>query len=135
MAYVSVLIVDKSEIAIGLMINVGFVLGLSASKLMPPDTFGTDAVDGDGVMHPALTCIGHIVREAGQNKLRTLRSEFSNSDGVYVTDYTAAAMPSSYDQYTDTLRQQSGEAIKYIAIHVYGPEEIVVPKTKNLSLR
>ncbi len=135
MNFCSVIIVDKAEEHHGLLANISFVLGLSASKYMPPETFREDAIDGDGAVHRGLTCIAHHVRQAGQNKLRTLRKHFTEIDSVEVTDYTRAALPSSYDEYTKTLKNQSGDEIEYLGIHLFGPEEAIVPKTKNLSRR
>lgn len=53
--------------------------------------------------------------------------------GVAVVDYTEAASPASYEEYVDTLSRQSGDTITYRAIHIYGPEHMVAPLTKNLS--
>ena len=129
----SVLIFDKNLKDLGVVANTGFVLGLTAGRLMADETFGPDVVDGDGALHTFLTCTGHIVRKAGQSKLRTLRSEFAAEDGVTVIDYTEDAAPSSYAAYQEALGSHRGEEIIYRAIHVFGPFELIAPRTKNLS--
>jgi hypothetical protein len=131
--FVSVLIVEQSLDAAGIIANAAFVLGLTAGKLLPQETFGPDTIDGDGSTHKFLTNIGHYVRKAGQAKLRTLRNTFVNSAETSVIDYTEDAAPADYSVYASNLKEHSGEQISYRAIHVYGPEEVVVPLTKNLS--
>ena len=130
---VSILIVDQSVDGVGIIANAAFVLGLTAGKLMPDETFGTDTVDGDGSAHRFLTNIGHYVRKAGQSKLRTLRNTFANTPGVGLIDYPEDASPADYSVYAENLLSHSGEQITYRAIHIYGPEEVIVPLTKNLS--
>ena len=115
------------------MTNAAFVLGLTAGRLLSGDTFGPDVTDGDGSIHKHLTNIGHFVREAGQSKLQSLRSEFMQIEGATVVDYTEDAAPANYDEYASNLAGHKGEQILYRAIWVYGPAEIVLPKTKNLS--
>jgi len=82
MAKISVLIVDKGIDSKGVIANTAFVLGLTAGREISADTFGEDVVDGDGMKHKYLTRIGHLVRKAGQNKIRTLREEFANRDDI-----------------------------------------------------
>ena len=130
---VSVLIFDKNLKDFGVLANTGFVLGLTAGRLMGDDTFGPDVFDGDGEQHLYLTRIGHIVRKAGQSKLRSLRAHFAALDGVSVIDYTEDAAPSSYSAYEEALGSHSGEEIVYRAIHLFGPFELIAPQTKNLS--
>ena len=89
--------------------------------------------DGDGTPHSSLTNLAHFVRKAGQAKIRTLRSEFINNPNVNIVDYTDDAAPSDYVSYTESLGQHKGEEIVYRAIHFFGPEEILLPRTKNLS--
>ena len=134
MKNVSVLIVDQTlKEEPGKLVNAAFVLGLSAGRLAPPETFGDDVVDGDGYRHTFLTAIGHYVRKASQSKLQTLRCEFAKMRDVTIVDYTEAASPANYQEYADALSQQSGVQITYRAIYVYGPETVLVPATKNLS--
>jgi hypothetical protein len=131
--FISVLIVDQTLDSKGIVANVAFVLGLTAGRGLPAETFGPDVIDGDGMTHPYLTRIGHIVRKAGQNKLRSLRQELGGKPGVLLVDYTEDAAPADYEEYARTLAEHSGEEIKYRALHVYGPEDIVGPLTRNLS--
>jgi hypothetical protein len=131
--FISVLIVDQALDSKGVVANVAFVLGLTAGRGLPEETFGPDVVDGDGVTHRYLTRIGHIVRKAGQNKLRSIRHELAGKADVLLVDYTEDAVPADYDEYTETLAKHSGEEIKFRALHVYGPEDIVGPLTRNLS--
>jgi hypothetical protein len=133
MGNVSVLIVTKGVDHKGILANCGFVLGLTAGRLLPTETFGEDVVDGDGSKHTFLTNVGHNVREAGQSKLHTLREEFSKTPGLIVVDYTEDAAPADYATYTEALKNHKGEEIVYRAVWIYGPAEIVIPKTKNLS--
>ena len=133
MTNVSVLIVDKNLKTPGVLANTAFVLGLTAGRLLPDETFGPDVVDGDGARHTYLTRIAHFVREAGQSKLRSLRAGFAELPEVRVVDYTEDAAPSDYETYTRDLGGHAGEQIVYRALYVYGPEEQVVPLTKNLS--
>lgn len=130
---ISVLIVDKGIESCGILANASLVLGLSAGRVLPNETFGQDVVDGEGNAHLSLTNIGHYVRKAGQNKLRTLREKFAQEEDVTLIDYTEQAAPADYQEYQDSLASASGEEIKYRALYVYGPEETVVPLTKNLS--
>ena len=127
------MIVDKGIDCRGILANAGLVLGLSAGRVLPQETFGAEVVDGDGSSHAALTNIGHYVRKAGQGKLRKLRRELSSHEDVVIIDYTQQASPADYQKYMDDLSQSSGEDILYRAVYVYGPEEKVVPLTKNLS--
>lgn len=130
---VSVLIVDQTLDAVGVLANCAFVLGLSAGRMLGSDTFGREVVDGDGFRHHALTNIGHNVRKAGQAKLRKLREIFAAMPGMIVVDYTEDAAPADYEEYARNLMLHKGEQIRYRAIHIYGAEEEVVPLTKNLS--
>lgn len=130
----SVLIVAKGVDHKGILANCAFVLGLTAGKLLPPETFGPEVVDGDGISHKSLTNISHYVREAGQSKLRTLRAELAQNPSVIIVDYAEDAAPADYLTYAKSLGEHKGEEIIYRAIHVYGPADFVVPKTKNLSM-
>ncbi len=132
MAKISVLIVDKGIDSKGVIANTAFVLGLTAGREISADTFGEDVVDGDGMKHKYLTKIGHLVRKAGQNKIRTLREEFADRDDILVIDYTEEAAPADYDQYTCNLSSHCGEEIKYRALYIRGPADVILPPTKNL---
>lgn len=132
MKNISVLIVNEKLDHKGILANTSFVLGLTAGRELPKETFGTDVVDGDGSMHKYLTNIGHYVRKAGQNKMRTIRKEFLDA-GIMVVDYTDDAAPADYVAYEANIKNHKSEEIVYRAIWVYGPEDIVLPKTKNLS--
>ncbi len=131
--FISVLVVDQSLDNKGVIANVGLVLGLTAGRELPKETFGGDVTDGDGVSHLYLTRIGHTVRKAGQSKIRNLREALAAQSGVLLVDYTEDAAPADYEEYTRTIASHSGEDLKYRALYVYGPEEIVGPLTKNLS--
>lgn len=133
MKFISVLVVDQSIENKGILTNAGFVLGLSAGRYLPADTFGSDVVDGDGSTHGALTNIAHFVRKSGQSKLRTLRAEFINHPDVKIIDYTEDAAPSNYETYAANIATHKGDEITYRAVHFFGPEEVLIPKTKNLS--
>ncbi len=76
MKNISVLIVSEKLDHKGIISNVSFVLGLTAGRELAQETFGKDVVDGDNSTHTYLTNIGHFVRRAGQNKIKTLRKEF-----------------------------------------------------------
>ena len=130
---ISVLIVNQALEAKGIIANAAFVIGLTAGRQMPAATFGDTVYDGDLSPHSYLTNIGHMVRKAGQSKIRTIREALINEDSVKIVDYTESAAPSSYDAYEEAIGQLKGEAIEYRAIHLYGPLDIVGPLTKNLS--
>lgn len=134
MKYMSVLVVDQGIENKGILANTSFVLGLSSGRMLPENTFGPVAIDGEGSAHNSLTNIAHFVRKAGQNKLRTLRAEFVANREVQIIDYTEDAAPSDYASYMANLSQHKGEEITYRAIHFFGPEELLLPKTKNLSI-
>ena len=131
--YLSVLIVDQSIEDRGILTNAAFVLGLTAGKEMPSETFGYPVNDGNGSKHEYLTKIGHFVRKAGQSKMRDLRTKFLVDSRIKVVDYTEDAAPSDYEEYAKNLFAHKDEEIKYRAIYVYGPSEVVMPLTKNLS--
>jgi hypothetical protein len=131
--FISVLIVDQAIDSKGVVANVAFVLGLTAGRGLPQETFGPDVTDGDGATHRYLTRIGHIVRKAGQNKLKSLRQALGGNPDVLLVDYTEDAAPADYAEYAETLAKHSAEELKYRALHVYGPEEIIAPLTRNLS--
>lgn len=131
--YISVLIFNQSLTEDGIIANTAFVLGLTAGRRMPEETFGPEVVDGDGHAHTYLTCIGHYVRKAGASKLRTLRDTFSSMPDVHLVDYTEEAAPADYSAYTAALGAHRGEEITYRAVHVYGPADVIIPLTKNLS--
>jgi hypothetical protein len=130
----SVLIIAKGVDHKGILANCSFVLGLTAGRLLPEGTFGADVIDGENSTHKYLTNISHYVREAGQSKIRTLRSELIQIPDVTIVDYTEDAAPADYTTYAKSLGSHSGEEIVYRAIHIYGPMDIVVSKTKNLSM-
>ena len=130
---ISVLIVNQSVEAAGILTNAAFVLGLTAGRKLPDDSFGPEVVDGDGAPHAFLTRIGHYVRKASAGKLKTLRDTFAAMETVIVVDYTEDAAPADYTAYADALLSHKGDEIVYRAIHVYGPAELVAPLTKNLS--
>ena len=131
--YISILIVNQSLSETGVIANAAFVLGLTAGRYLPDETFGPDVIDGERHTHMYLTRIGHYVRKAGSSKLRTLRQTFAEMEGVRVVDYTEDAAPADYSAYETALGAHSGEDIFYRAIHVYGPADALIPLTKNLS--
>jgi hypothetical protein len=131
--WASVLIVDQQLDHKGVLANAAFVLGLTAGRELPQGTFGHDVSDGDGGVHRYLTRIGHTVRKAGQSKLRSLRAAFAAEAEVVLVDYTEEAAPADYEQYAAAIAAHRGEEIRYRALHVYGPEDRIVPLTKNLS--
>ncbi len=134
MNYSSVLIIDQTlKEEVGKQTNAAFVLGLTAGRLLSDSTFGHEVIDGDGSKHAFLTNLPHFIKKATQSKMRSLRAEFMEVEGVIVVDYTEAAAPSTYADYARVLGEQEGEEISYRALYVYGPEEIVGAKTKNLS--
>lgn len=116
----------------GILSNAAFVLGLTAGRELPQDTYGDNVVDGSGSTHKYLTQIGHFVRKAGQNKIKTIRKECFDK-GIMVVDYTNDAAPADYAEYTRTIATHGEDALQYRAVWIYGPEEIVYPLTKNLS--
>lgn len=131
--FVSVLVVDQAIESKGILANAALVLGLTAGRGLPQSTFGSDVVDGEGAIHRYLTNIGHVVRKAGQSKMRSIRTALVKSLDVLLVDYTEDAAPVDYNSYSRSLVGHSGEDIKYRAIYIYGPEESVMPLTKNLS--
>ncbi len=131
--YISVLVVDQAIDNKGILANIAFVLGLTAGRELSEDTFGPNVVDGDGTEHLYLTRIGHIVRKAGQSKIRGLRESLVGRPDVLSVDYTEDAAPSDYDEYSRNLGKHSGEKVTYRALYIYGPEEVVGSLTKNLS--
>jgi hypothetical protein len=131
--FISVLIVDQGIDSKGVVANAAFVLGLTAGRDLPQETFGPDVADGDGVTHRYLTRVGHVVRKAGQSKLKSLRQALAGNPDVLLVDYTEDAAPADYEEYAEALAKHSGEELKYRALHVYGPEELIAPLTKNLS--
>jgi hypothetical protein len=130
---ISVLVVDQGMDHSGLLTNAAFVLGLTAGRQLPHSTFGDNVFDGDGHGHTYLTQIAHIVRKAGQNKIRNLRQLLADQPNVVVIDYTEDAATADYREYARNLSGHAGEEIRYQALYIYGPEEIVAPLTKNLS--
>lgn len=131
--YISVLIVEQSIEDKGILANASFVLGLTAGRELPQETFAHDVMDGDGSQHRYLTQIGHFVRKAGQSKIRELRRKSLETPGTITVDYTEEAAPADYEQYTRTLAGHKGEEIRYRALYIYGPRDIILPLTKNLS--
>lgn len=130
---VSVLVVDQTSEHKGIIANVGLVLGLTAGRELPQETFGGEVIDGDGHFHRYLTKIGHYVRKAGQSKIRSIRDALRQHPEVLIVDYTEDAAPADYSQYAENLKKHSGEQIQYRAIYFYGPDNLVTPLTKNLS--
>jgi len=130
---ISLLIVNKSIAEPGIIVNAAFVLGLTVGRQLPDETFGPAVIDGAGNRHESLTSIGHIVRKATSTKLRTLWGTFSADPEVLIVDYTEAAAPADYAAYAAALGSSAGDEISFRAIHVYGPEDKIVPLTKNLS--
>ena len=130
---ISVLVVDQSLEHRGIIANAAFVIGLTAGRELPDETFGVDVTDGDSIEHRYLTCIGHVVRKAGQSKLRTLRATLFGNPEVTVVDYPEDAGVVDYSAYADVILSHSGDEIRYRAIHFFGPELILSPLTKNLS--
>jgi|GEM_PF-1926629 len=131
--HISVLIVDQSIDDKGILANASFVLGLTAGRELPQDTFSYDVKDGEGSIHRYLTQIGHFVRKAGQSKIRELRRKSLETEGTITVDYTDDAAPANYEEYAKNLGSHKGEEIKYRALYIYGPRDIILPLTKNLS--
>ena len=129
----SVIIVDQQLDNKGVLVNLGFVLGLTSGRHMPDNTFGPDVIDGDGKNHKYLTNIGHYVRKAGQSKIRSIRQSLADNPDVLIVDYTEDAAPADYSSYEKSLGAHKEEEIVYRAIHVCGPSTIIEPLTKNLS--
>jgi len=130
---VSVVIVDQALEHKGILANAAFVIGLSAGRELPGETFGLDVTDADGKNHRYLTNIAHFIRKAGQAKIRTLREEFAADERTTVFDYSEDAAPSDYSEYAKSIASRKSNDISYRAIHIYGPESVVAPRTKNLS--
>src|SRR3989344_2226582 len=130
MKNISVLVVNEKIDHKGILANTSFVLGLTAGRELSPETFGKDVIDGDNSTHKYLTNIGHYVRRAGQSKIKTIRKEFLDA-GIMVVDYTDDAAPADYAAYETSIKNHKSEEIVYRAIWIYGPEEVVLPKTKN----
>jgi Protein of unknown function (DUF2000) len=130
--FASVLIVNE-QLEPGSVANVAFVLGLSAGRCMPEETFGPTVFDANGGEHHRLTTIGHIVRKASAGKLRGLRAEFLNIPGAIVIDYSEDARTTSYAEYERTLSSRQSDAIVYRAVYVYAPKDSVQALTKSLS--
>jgi len=129
----SVLIVDQQLENKGIIANAAFVIGLTVGREMSLETFGNDVLDKDGINHRYLTRIGHIVRKAGQSKIRSIRELLVTNVYVSMVDYPEDASPSDYSIYAANLKSRSKDEINYRALHIIGPESIVVPITKNLS--
>src|SRR3989338_4288282 len=115
MKNISVLVVNEKIDHKGILANTSFVLGLTAGRELPKETFGVDVTDGDNSMHKYLTNIGHYVRRAGQNKIKTIRKEFLDA-GILVVDYTEDAAPADYVAYTASIKAHKSEEIIYRAI-------------------
>lgn len=90
---ISVLIVNEKLEAAGIITNAAFVLGLTAGKFMPDESYGHDVIDGDGKKHLFLTKIGHYVRKATNTKIKTIRDAVSENTQIKITDYTEDAAP------------------------------------------
>lgn len=131
--YLSVLVIDQSIDNKGIIANAGLVLGLTAGRMIPKNTFGYKVTDGDGLPHAYLTKIGHFVRKAGQSKIKALRAKFVQNEKVIVIDYTEDAAPADYEAYAKNLAQHKNNEIFYRALYLYGPKEVILPLTKNLS--
>src|SRR5437762_461565 len=132
-AYLSVLIMDQSLEDKGILTNAALVIGLTAGREIPFETFGEDVQDGETSAHKYLTKIAHFVRKAGQSKIRDLRKQFVENKDTKVIDYTEDAAPSDYSEYAKNLALHKGEEIRYRALYVYGPKDFILPLTKNLS--
>ncbi len=52
---------------------------------------GSDMPDTDGVIHPGITTINLIVLKASKNKLRTIRQEAQETEGVIIADFSTSA--------------------------------------------
>jgi len=131
--FVSVLVVDQNLIHLGILANAALVLGLTAGRELPESTFGHDVVDGEGSTHKYLTKIGHMVRKAGQSKIKTLRDTLGEEADVRIIDYTDDAAPADYEEYARNIGSHTKEQLNYRAIHIFGPHAKVNPLTKNLS--
>jgi hypothetical protein len=130
---VSVIIVNKSIRDLGVIANAAFVIGLTAGRLLPDETFGSDVTDGSGSRHLHLTRIGHVVRKAGAQKLRRVRDELAAADRVTVVGYPEQAAPADYALYAEALEHAPADEINYRAIHAWGPRAVIEPVTSNLS--
>ncbi len=131
--YISVLVVDQAINSVGVLANVALVLGLTAGRELPEETFGSNVVDADGTAHLYLTKIGHVVRKAGQRKIKSLREVLTGNPGVLMVDYTEDAAPADYSEYSESLARHSGGEVSYRGLYIYGPDEVVGPLTRNLS--
>ena len=132
-SFSSVLIVDQGIDSRGTIANIALVVGLSAGRELPGETFGSDITDGEGAVHRYLTRIGHIVRKAGQSKMRSIRAVLAGDPRILLVDYTEDAAPSNYAAYASSLSTRAGAEIQYRALYMYGPSEVIGPLTKNLS--
>ncbi|MBP9839324.1 MAG: DUF2000 family protein [Proteobacteria bacterium] len=131
--YLSVLIVNQSLEHRGLLSNAAFVLGLTAGRELPPSTFGENVWDKDGKSHKYLTKIAHHVRKASGGKIRAIREAITDNSAISAVDYPEEAAPSDYSIYSNALKEKAISEIDYRAIHLYGPESLLLPLTKNLS--
>lgn len=131
---ISVLIIDQSLDHKGFLANHSFVLGLSAGRVMNDSLFGPEVQDKDGVIHMPLTNIGHMVKVASQGKIKELYKEFKLLNQCNVVDYTDASLTPIYSEYQEKLSTQDLREFTIRAMHVFGPKELVFPKTKNLDM-
>jgi hypothetical protein len=72
--WLSVLVVDESIVDLGILTNAAFVMGLSMGRHLPPETFGPDVKDANGVEYAALTAFPHHIRQQLRRIHNTLQT-------------------------------------------------------------
>ena len=85
------------------------------------------------VMTPSLQQAIKLLQLSRLELGETLNQEILENPLLDVDGQQEDAATADYREYARSLSERSGDDIRYRALYIYGPEDIVGPLTKNLS--
>lgn len=130
-----VMIIDET-LSIGMAANTAAILGLTIGK-EESSIIGPVVTDGAGRGHLGITIAPIPILKGSRAVLMDIREKLFDSEysDVKTVDFSeTAAYSRTYQDYTERLAEQSGDAIRYIGIGIIGPKKKVNKLTGSLPL-
>ena len=129
-----VIVIDE-ELPLGLIANTSAVLGLTIGDKIK-GIIGDDVPDKDGSTHRGITNIPIPLLKGNSELIRSLRNTLADNGGdIFFVDFCDVAQQSkSYDEYSATLQERSGEELSYLGLAICGPTKKVKKLTGNIGL-
>lgn len=130
-----VMIINR-ELPLGLIANTAAVLAVSIGHQLD-GIVGEDVVDADGSIHPGITNLPISILGANAELIKEIRTKAlaHSGDGLRYIDFCESAQKSKvYEDYRSRLAGESGAAIDYLGLALFGPRKKVESLTGNIGL-